>query len=106
MFTNKKISLVIPCYNEEEGIKKMLAGIPFFVDEVIIVDNGSIDNTAVVAKEHRAMVIYEKNRGYGYACQTGLAKSTGDIVVLLDGDNSYPLSEVESLLLYLERKKL
>lgn len=104
MLRNKRISLLIPCYNEEEGIVKMLTSTPSFVDEVIIIDNGSTDNTTAVAKQYRAIVISEKKKGYGYAYQAGLAKAGGDIVVLLDGDNSYPLSEVEKLLLYLEKE--
>jgi len=83
---------------------KILTSIPSFVDEVIIIDNGSTDNTAGVARQYRAIVISEKKKGYGYACQAGLAKAGGDIVVLLDGDNSYPLFEIENLFLYLKRE--
>jgi len=104
MFKNKKISLVIPCYNEEEGIGKMFEDMPSFIDEVIIANNGSTDNTAKVAESYNALIINEKNKGYGYACKAGISKATGDIIVLLDGDNSYPLLEIEKILSYMEDK--
>ncbi len=83
----------------------MLASIPSFIDEVIVTDNASGDNTAGVARERGAKVIYETKRGYGHACQAGLVKAEGDVVAILDGDASYPLSEVENLLLYLQRER-
>jgi len=81
---------VIPCLNEEEGVRRVLEDLPSFVDEVIVVDNGSTDKTAVVAKESGAFVISELSRGYGRAYKTGFARATGDIIVTLDGDHSYP----------------
>ena len=45
MYNNKKISVIIPCYNEERGLKGILENKPPFVDEVIVVDNDSTDNT-------------------------------------------------------------
>lgn len=103
MYNNKKVSLVIPCYNEEKGIGSVLAKKPFFVDEVIVIDNNSTDRTADVAKKYGATVVHEKRRGYGYAYQAGLPKTSGDIIVTLDGDASYPLFELEKMLSHMER---
>ena len=98
MYREKKITLVIPCLNEEEGIQHVLAKIPEFVDEMIVVDNDSTDGTAEVAEQMGARVIREKVRGYGRAYKTGLLHARGDIVVTLDGDRSYPVDALSYLL--------
>jgi glycosyltransferase involved in cell wall biosynthesis len=98
MYRERKITVVIPCLNEERGIVKVLSRMPSFVDEVIVVDNNSTDRTAEMASEHGARVIYEKVRGYGRAYKTGLVQSRGDIIVTLDGDHSYPPDAISYLL--------
>ena len=83
------ISVIIPAFNEERAIGKVLDKIPHRVSEVIVVDNGSTDATAAVAKSRGATVVHEPIRGYGQACLRGLsALSATDIVVFLDGDYS------------------
>ena len=106
MYKDKAISLVIPCYNEEEGLKAMFLKVPLFVDEVIVVDNNSTDHTPEVACQYHAKVIQEKRKGYGYAIKAGLAHSRGDVFVVLDGDDSYPLGEIEKLLDFLMTHKI
>ena len=83
------ISVIIPAFNEERAIGKVLDEIPHRVAEVIVVDNGSTDSTAAVAQSRGAIVVHEPVRGYGQACLRGLsALSSTDIVVFLDGDYS------------------
>lgn len=95
-----KITVIIPAYNEALSIAKVLQDIPEMVSEVIVVDNGSTDNTALIAEKAGATVYQEPRKGYGYACLKGLEKcreNPPDIVVFLDGDYSdYPeqLSEI------------
>lgn len=103
MYNNKTISIVIPCHNEENGIRELLKEKPFFADEIIVVNNWSTDNTKYVAQWYGANVIYEKIIGYGQACRAGLSKAAGDIVIILDGDNSYPLHEAGKLLSFMEQ---
>ncbi|MDD2753131.1 MAG: glycosyltransferase family 2 protein [Candidatus Portnoybacteria bacterium] len=98
MFCDRKISLVIPCYNEEEGIKKILERRPDFFDEIIVVDNRSTDKSAKVAEGLGAKVVFEARRGYGAAYQAGFRAAGGDVIVTMDGDNSYPIEEVKGLL--------
>jgi glycosyltransferase involved in cell wall biosynthesis len=98
MYKNYRITIVIPCLNEEEGVGRVLKDMPSFVDEVIVVDNGSTDQTAVVASKLGAQVISELNRGYGRAYKAGFARATGDIIVTLDGDHSYPADAISYLL--------
>jgi glycosyltransferase involved in cell wall biosynthesis len=91
---NPKISVIIPALNEEESIGQVLNDIPGeIVEEVIVVDNGSNDNTVTVAKDLGASVILEPLKGYGAACLRGISmlKQDTDIVVFLDADYSdYP----------------
>ncbi len=86
------VKVVIPAQNEERAIGKVISEIPDWVSEVIIVDNGSTDNTAQVAKDHDATVVSVPEAGYGRACLGGIAAAGDyDILVFLDGDASdYP----------------
>ena len=94
MHHNLKISVIIPALNEEESIGQVLNDIPCeIVEEVIVVDNGSNDNTVTAAKNHGASVILEPLKGYGAACLRGISmlRQDTDIVVFLDADYSdYP----------------
>jgi len=87
-----RISVIIPAVDEEEAIGLVIAEIPTLVHEVIVVDNGSRDGTADVARSAGARVVSEPRRGYGRACLAGIAAAADpDIFVFLDGDRSdYP----------------
>jgi glycosyltransferase involved in cell wall biosynthesis len=98
MYKSQKITVIIPCLNEEQGIDSVMRRMPEFVDEVIVVDNGSTDRTSEVAKSYGAKVIREDVRGYGRAYKTGFASATGDIIITLDGDQSYPPDAISYLL--------
>ena len=98
MYRDLKITVIIPCLNEEQGIERVLRRMPALVDQVIVVDNGSTDRTSEVAKSLGAEVIREDVRGYGRAYKTGFATATGDVIVTLDGDHSYPPDAISYLL--------
>ena len=94
-----RVSLIIPALNEAECLGPLLTEVPFEAPhQVIVVDNGSSDNTAEVARSGGAMVIDEPRRGYGFACAAGLAAADGDVVVFMDGDGSFVPAELTSLL--------
>jgi dolichol-phosphate hexosyltransferase len=97
MYKSHKITVVIPCLNEEQGIQKVLEALPSFVDEAIVVDNNSTDRTAEVAERMGAIVVRELHRGYGRAYKKGFSKATGDIIITLDGDHSYPVDALSYL---------
>jgi glycosyltransferase involved in cell wall biosynthesis len=97
MHRGKTISAVIPCYNEEDGIRHVLESMPSVVDEVVVVDNNSTDRTGDVARSLGARVVLETRKGYGQAYQAGIPAATKDIVVTLDGDGSYPPEEIPRL---------
>jgi len=98
MYKDNEITVVMPCLNEAKGLQQVLAKIPGFVDEVIVVDNGSTDGTAEIAREMGATVIREHVRGYGRAYKTGLLHAKGDIIITLDGDHSYPVDALSYLI--------
>jgi dolichol-phosphate hexosyltransferase len=98
MYKNLRVTVVIPCLNEEEGIQRVLDEVPPFVDEIIVVDNGSTDRTAEIARKMGAQVVSELHRGYGRAYKKGFSQATGDIIVTLDGDHSYPVDALSYLI--------
>ena len=91
-----KIKVIIPAFNEQDSIAKVIQDIPSLVEEVIVVSNNSTDLTEVNAKHAGATVLTENRKGYGYACLKGMdyiskQHSKPDIIVFLDGDYSdYP----------------
>jgi glycosyltransferase involved in cell wall biosynthesis len=93
---NTITKVIIPAYNEEKSIAKVIQDLPSTVDEIVVVSNNSSDETVNVAKKAGATVLTENRRGYGYACLKGISyiKSQTikpDIIVFLDGDYSdYP----------------
>lgn len=105
----KKITILIPCYNEEEGIGKVIDGVPNkklihlgYKTEIIIINNNSTDNTIKIACEKRYNyekgyeIISENNKGKGNAIRTGFRNisSDTDYVIMLDGDNTYKAKEI------------
>ncbi|MCH1416976.1 MAG: glycosyltransferase family 2 protein [Flavobacteriaceae bacterium] len=87
------IKVIIPAFNEEKSIAKVIAEIPDFVEEIVVVNNNSTDQTAQVATKAGASVLTEKSKGYGYACLKGIdylsqKNKKPDILVFLDGDFS------------------
>lgn len=104
--TRKKITVLIPCYNEEEGIRHVIEEFPFdylkkagYDASILVVDNNSTDNTAKVAKSLGVKVLHEPNKGKGNAVRLGFKNISQDTdyVVMLDGDNTYKAKEIPRL---------
>jgi len=93
------ISVVIPAYNEEASIGLVIKSLPQNkIKEIIVVNNGSTDKTASIAKQCGARVVNETYLGYGAACLKGISEvKDPEIVVFVDGDFSDYPEEIESL---------
>ncbi len=95
------IKVIIPAYNEEASIAKVISEIPSEVDEIIVVNNNSTDGTKENAARAGATVLDEERKGYGYACLKGMDYIAGlenqpTVIVFLDGDYSdYPEELIE-----------
>ena len=98
------IRVIIPAFNEEKSVGKVIDAIPKdIVNEVIVVNNGSNDNTFEVAKSHGATVLSEEKKGYGNACLKGIEyikslKDPTNVLVFLDADYSDHPEELPKLI--------
>ncbi|HJX38116.1 MAG TPA: glycosyltransferase family 2 protein [Anaerolineae bacterium] len=100
------MSIVVPAYNEEEGIPTTLADIKAAMSlqsmeyEIIVVDDGSTDGTAEVIRQHRdvRLVQHHTNRGYGAALKTGIRQAAHDWIAIIDADGTYPAQALPLLL--------
>lgn len=106
MHANLKLSVVIPCYNEEDGVREVIGRMPSVVDEIVVVDNNCTDRTAEVARGLGAVVVPVKTPGYGAAYKGGLKAATGDLIITLDGDGTYPPEDIPRLVDILVEKHL
>ena len=99
------VSIVVPAYNEEHGIGPVLAQLGEvmaargLVYEIIVVDDGSEDSTAMVAKQHKGVTVlrHKGNRGYGAALKTGIRHANYEIICITDADGTYPNERIPDL---------
>ena len=94
-------SIVIPAKNEEEGLARFLPSLrQIYPDiEVIVVDDGSTDNTPLVCEEHGVRVLsHPYSKGNGAAIKTGARAARGDYIVFMDGDGQHDPADIERLL--------
>jgi glycosyltransferase involved in cell wall biosynthesis len=96
-----KTSIVIPAYNEQAGLAVILEKLNGTVDdsfEVLVVDDGSTDNTKKVAEKYRCrMIAHAINRGKGAAVQSGICAARGESVIVIDADDTYPVEAVPQI---------
>lgn len=98
METSRRVSAVIPAFNEESRIADVVRGAGRVVDEVVVVDDASTDNTARVAERAGAVVVRQQaNEGYIAAIRRGFQVASGNVVVTLDGDGELPASSIPDL---------
>jgi len=102
----EKTSIVMPCLNEEAGLRRVLPLIPDFVYETIVVNNCSTDKNEQVANSFGARVIRENKLGYGNALLTGLACARGDIIVIMDSDGAHSPGVINGMLQFMVKNNL
>lgn len=108
MIIRTRLSVVLPCLNEEESIGQSIDKIQkiFLTNningEIIVVDNNSMDNSAEIIKKTSAKYIFEPKRGYGNAYLSGFKHISGEYIIMVDPDNSYDLNEIPNFLKELE----
>lgn len=104
MYKGKKVSVVIPTYNEAKSIRDVINGFfeTGYVDEVVVIDNNALENTREEVLKTSALLIEENKQGLGNALKTGLEMATGELVVTVDADGTFRSSDVEKLLSYSE----
>lgn len=104
MFKRKKISLILPAYNEVENIGQAVKDFKSLkiIDQLLVIDNNSKDQTAAIAKKTGAQVIKETKQGYGFALRRGLKEAHGDYIVLCEPDGTFNAKDLPKLLNHLE----
>ncbi len=103
----EKIAVMIPCYNEEKGVGKVIDSVPInslsglgYETQIIVINNNSTDKTVCESRKRNVKVVYEKRKGKGNAIKAGFKALEKDVkyVVMLDGDNTYYSSEIQRLI--------
>jgi glycosyltransferase involved in cell wall biosynthesis len=101
----KSVSVVIPALNEERAIGWVIKQIPVvelnkqgYDVEIVVVDNGSEDATADIARSHGARVVRQPIRGYGNAYKKGFIEAKGEVIVTGDGDMTYPFEVIPEII--------
>ena len=98
------VSVIIPAHNEEKAIGAVLDELIEVLEEqsyeIIVVDDGSTDNTAEIVQEKESVKLIQHpyNKGYGAALKTGIKKAANDLILIIDGDGSYPVKAIPKLL--------
>ncbi|MBU0980241.1 MAG: glycosyltransferase family 2 protein [Nanoarchaeota archaeon] len=102
MWQGNKISIVLPAYNEGGNIRKAIDD--FYstkvVDEIIVVDNNSRDNTAEEVRKTKARLVQERMQGYGFALRRGLKEAKGNFIVMCEPDGTFMAKDLFKLLTY------
>lgn len=108
----KTITVIIPSLNEKEAIQKVVRTVPSnrlreigYETQILVIDSSS-DNTAELARQAGAKVIYEPRPGYGRAYKTGFQNAQGDVIATIDADMTYPVEDLPILINILEQEQL
>jgi len=107
---NSLVSIILPAYNEEEAMGSIIQGIKEVMNksrycyEIIVVDDASDDGTAQIAKDMRVSLIqHMEHKGSGASRKTGILRSKGELIVMLDADGTYPIQDIPKLLDFLPK---
>ena len=95
-----QISVILPCFNEEKTIGKVIDDFrnELPMANIVVIDNNSMDHSVKIAKEKKAEIIFEPRQGKGFVVRRGFDEIEADIYVMVDGDDTYPAKEVKKLI--------
>lgn len=102
MWNDKKISVVVPTYNEKESIRATIEGLNGLgvVDEVVVVDNNAAEGTREECEGTGARVVHEGRQGYGWSMRRGLSEAVGDLIVVIEPDGTFEPRDLFKVLAY------
>lgn len=103
--SNEAVSIIIPAYNEESGICEVIKNLKKVINqtqfayEIIVIDDGSSDQTYKVAKKEGVHVLsHKRNKGYGASLKTGIAAAEHELILITDADGTYPVKQIPQML--------
>ena len=104
MYKAKRVSLILPTYNEKDSIRKVIQDFEEleFVDEILVINNNAIDGTSTEVHDTSAIEIHESVQGYGAAIQRGLREATGDLIAVCEPDDTFLARDLTKFLAYAE----
>ncbi len=111
---NEPITVLIPAFNEEQGIGNVLDAILGLIrdqvirGEIIVINDGSLDGTAAVVKSYNGvrLVEHETNRGYGASLKTGIRHANHKLILIADADGTYPIDSIPLLLEHIDESDM
>ncbi len=104
MYKAKRVSLILPTYNEKDSIRKVIHDFEELgvVDEILVINNNAIDGTSAEVSYTSAIEIHESVQGYGAAIQRGLREATGDLIAVCEPDDTFLARDLTKFLAYAE----
>src|SRR5512133_2213474 len=102
MYKDKKISLVLPTYNEKNSIRKVINDFENLgiIDEIIVVNNNAAEGTSEEVKMTSAIEVFEKDQGYGSSMMRGFREASGDLIIVCEPDDTFLAKDVFKFLSY------
>jgi glycosyltransferase involved in cell wall biosynthesis len=104
MYKDKKLSLVLPTYNEKNSIRKVINDFEHLgiIDEIIVVNNNAAEGTSAEVKMTSAIEVFEKDQGYGSSMMRGFREASGDLIIVCEPDDTFLAKDVFKFLSYSE----
>lgn len=104
MYKQKKVSVILPTYNEKESIRKVIQDFEQtgVVDEILVINNNAVEGTSDEVRGTSAREIFEPVQGYGSAIQRGFREATGDLIVVCEPDDTFLATDIFKLLVFSE----
>jgi len=97
LYDKSKVSIIIACKNEGDGIRKILQSVKKYSDDIIVVDGHSNDGTEEIVKKFKASFFLDNKKGRGDAIKIGIKKAKSDILVFFDADGSHDEKDIPNL---------